>query len=512
MRKKALIFAIICTMLFSFAACGSEQVNITGEPVDDAYRNYYEIFVYSFSDFDGDGYGDILGMTEKLDYVKEMGFNGIWLMPIMPSPSYHKYDVTDYYSIDPLYGTMDEFRDFLDAAHERGINVIIDLVLNHTSSQNPWFKSAVYEENSPYREWYNFSDKAKSGYSSVNGEYYEARFTSTMPDLNLDNEEVRAEIEKIMDFWLTDVGVDGFRLDACTNYYTGSVKKNVEFLTWVENTARKYKEDVFIVGEVWENIYTIGQYCQSEVDSLFTFPYAQSSGYLAKLLGSTAKNTGKNLATAVEEVEKLYGDTMPAPFFANHDTDRTASILGTKSLPKLKMGAGLIAMMSGSTFVYYGDEIGMTGSENDPNKRIAMYWNDEELTENPPGTTYAKYKLACVDEQLEDPDSLLNYYKAAYNLRAAVPEIARGESEIVSQDNSEVCVIKRTWKGKTVYIVINLNKEESVITTADFAENLEILGTLYSDPEAGKVAYKKGALTMPYWSIAVLSADYEIEE
>ena len=149
--------------------------------------NWYEVFVRAYQDSDGDGLGDLNGLRARLDYIEDMGWRGLWLMPVMPSPSYHKYDVTDYYAVDPEYGTLDDLRALLDAAHARGIAVILDLPVNHCSSEHPWFQSACASPDSPYRDWFNWSETARNGYSEGGGMYYESRFVDTMPDLNLDN-------------------------------------------------------------------------------------------------------------------------------------------------------------------------------------------------------------------------------------------------------------------------------------------------------------------------------------
>ncbi|MDO4567271.1 MAG: alpha-amylase family glycosyl hydrolase, partial [Oscillospiraceae bacterium] len=276
-KRTAALLLCLCLLASLLAGCAQTAPTPSLETaernvIDDKYRNWYEIFVYSFHDSDGDRIGDINGLTEKLDYVAALGANGIWLMPIMPSPSYHKYDVTDYYGIDPQYGTLEDFRAFLDAAHGRGIDVIIDLVVNHTSNEHPWFQSAKQGEDSPYRDYYVWGGEARSGYSRAGDSYYESRFVSTMPDLNLDSEAVRGEITDIMRFWLEDVGVDGFRLDAVTSYYTGVEQKNIDFLTWLGETARGISPDCYIVGEAWEDLYTIADYAGAGIDSFFTFP------------------------------------------------------------------------------------------------------------------------------------------------------------------------------------------------------------------------------------------------
>ncbi|MEG2018150.1 MAG: alpha-amylase family glycosyl hydrolase, partial [Clostridium sp.] len=250
---KRTVLALLIVTVSMLSGC-SKKAEVKEN--DDKYKNYYEIFVGSFYDSDEDGIGDINGIIEKLDYLndgdnksdKDLGINGIWLMPVMPSPTYHKYDVTDYLGIDPQYGTMEDFEKLIKECNKRGVDLIIDLVLNHTSAQNPWFISAkksltvepcgkdvcAYSEpcreHNKYVKYYNFSEEKLSGYHSVGmptGWYYEGVFWDQMPDLNLDNEEVWNEIENISKFWL-DKGVAGFRLDAVTSYYTGNVSKNVD--------------------------------------------------------------------------------------------------------------------------------------------------------------------------------------------------------------------------------------------------------------------------------------------
>ena len=200
--------------------------------IDDNYRNYYEIFVYSFYDSDGDGIGDLRGVTEKLDYIQEMGFNGIWLMPIMPSTTYHKYDVIDYKDIDPEYGTLEDFQKLVDECHDRDIRLIIDFVINHSSAQNQWFLDAcdylrTLDEGEepdltvcPYVDYYHFStEKIDSTYYGVAGVdwWYEGSFWDQMPDLNLESEALRGELEDIAKFWI-DMCLDGFLMDAALHF------------------------------------------------------------------------------------------------------------------------------------------------------------------------------------------------------------------------------------------------------------------------------------------------------
>lgn len=513
MKKRGISLLLALLLLFMGAgACKpkaetapqSAQTNI----LDDRYRNWYEVFVYSYADSDGDRYGDLNGLCARLDYIASLGFNGIWLMPIMPSPSYHKYDVTDYYDIDPLYGTLDDFKALLAEAHTRGIDIIIDLVVNHTSNKHPWFQSAKADRNSPYRDYYNFSDTQKAGYNKTGDAYYESRFTPSMPDLNLDSSAVREEIERIMRFWL-EMGVDGFRLDAVTSYYTGMPTKNVEFLSWLGDAARAFDPDCYIVGEAWEDLYTIETYAKSRIDSFFCFPVSQRDGYIAQILGGSVEQPGTSYGRVTALLEDKFADTIPAPFLDNHDTPRVGSFIGVYDLARLKMAAGLLAMMRGSIFVYYGDEIGMVGTGNDPNKRIGMLWTTRaETTLCPPGTTAAEYPLPSVAEQEKDPASLLNYYRQAMLLRNQNPEIARGMSEVLPCDNVNCCVIRRSYEGSSVLIVLNIGREAAELKLdATILSGAALIGALVADE--GTVMLQRGrggegTLRLPAYSIAIL--------
>jgi glycosidase len=223
------IFFLTLFLLISLVSCQTAEpeavLPISGMPQGSegfAWWNdtvFYEIFVRSFYDSDCDGVGDIQGIIEKLDYLNDgdpntssdLGITGIWLMPINPSPSYHGYDVTDYYNINPDYGSMEDFEQLLEEAHARGIRVIIDLVVNHSSSKHPWFVDSM-SPGSEYRDWYLWQDELPgiNWHSSENGYYY-ALFWSEMPDFNYQNPEMVAEMNAIANFWVGDVGVDGFR-------------------------------------------------------------------------------------------------------------------------------------------------------------------------------------------------------------------------------------------------------------------------------------------------------------
>ena len=494
------------------------QGDIVLNVIDDNYRNYYEIFVYSFFDTNNDGIGDLKGVTAKLDYIKEMGYNGIWLMPIHPSPTYHKYDVADYYGIDPEYGTLADFDELVTQAHAKGINIIMDLVVNHTSTDIDYFKKAcayIKENGKPggeYGDYYNFVNQNLSKYTQVQGTsyYYESQFWSGMPDLNLNSDKVRAEIVNIMKFWLTEHNVDGFRLDAVTSYYTGDIQKNVDFLSWLNTEAEKIKPGCYIVGEAWVGSDgEINKYYQSGVDSFFLFTGSQGTGTIAT---AVKQQSAKALGTLMTDLQKTYTNGILAPFLGNHDTMRPGSFLPGEEC--VKMAGGVLAMMNGSIFVYYGEEIGMIskgGNNSDPAKRIAMLWEDGVY----PGWCYTapentkiddtSYYYPSVAEQSTDENSILNYYKKAMQLRNMYPSIARGRVEYFSEmGNDYVCVITKEYNDEKITVVINLDSFEQKITPDKALLGFEGLAAQLCANASDKASLNDGQLVLPPYSIVIL--------
>lgn len=521
---------LIFTMLLT-GGCGKEQkINL----VDDDYRNYYEIFVRSFYDSDGNGIGDIKGIIEKLDYLKDndfetkndLGIDGIWLMPIMPSPTYHKYDVTDYYAIDPQYGTMEDFEELIKKCNDRGIKVIIDLVVNHTSAQHPWFLSAkksigidpcgqevcthteLCREHNKYVDYYNFDQQKKTGYHSVgmpSGWYYEGRFWDQMPDLNLDNPEVRKEIEDIGKFWI-EKGVAGFRIDACTSFYTGNTTKNVEFLKDFNTRMEAYKKDVYIVGEVWADAGTVSEYYKSGADSFFNFPFADTTGKIVTTIrGREGAAFSKSLEDWQKKIKALDEKAIDAPFISNHDNSRSSGFLG-QNLDQMKMAASLYQMMPGNTFIYYGEEIGMVGSGKDENKRLPMLWSTTDkkgITNSPPNADYTKKIEAGVAEQEKDKNSLLQFYKDIIRIKNENPEIQRGKVTSIDLGNPAVCAYSLEYEGSKVYVIHNLADEQVELDlSGDEYSKLKIRGELKTND--GKITLKRGKLTMPSMSTTIL--------
>ena len=498
------------------------EIQALGESPDDNYRTWYEIFVYSFCDSDGDGIGDLKGVTSRLDYLQELGINGIWLMPIHPSTTYHKYNVSDYYAIDPDYGAMEDFDALLAECQKRDIHVILDLVVNHTGSDHPWFREAVeYLQNlgdaepdaarCPYVEFYNFTREEKAGFTQVPGTdwYYESQFSPDMPDLNLGCDALRGEIEKIMVFWL-DKGVSGFRLDAAKEFYSGSSDKNKEVLSWIQQTAVSIKEDVYLVAEVWDSFANETDYYESGILSIFDYPFGDATGKIITVLRNAGNaNTVSTYATALEKADKAYSGANPnyidAPFLSNHDVGRIASFCGGDE-GKTKLAGAMNLFMSGSAFVYYGEEIGMVGSGNDPSKRAPMYWNaarDDGTTDPPPECTLPEsYPFGSLEEQKADDNSVYNYYRQAIAIRNAIPAISHGKTTAETALNAGcVSAFRKSCDLGECIILMNVDTVSAQVDLTGY-ESWTLAASLSVNGET--VTLDGSALTLPPYAVAVL--------
>lgn len=493
----------------SLAACGPA----TPAAVSDGYRNYYEVFVGSFDDSNGDGIGDLAGVTDKLSYIHDdLGADGIWLTPISPSPSYHKYDITDFEGIDPQFGTMADFEKLVTKAHAMDVRVLLDLVIQHTSSQHPWFQQAVKAlqagTSSPYIDYYHFATAPQAGYVEYQstGIYYSAVFSPDMPDLNLDDPALRTDLAGIVKFWL-DKGADGFRLDATTSYYPRDQAATVDFMTWLTKTARAVNPDAYVVGEAWTDKTTIASYYSSGAD-FFNYPFATVDGTLSHDI-ATKDGTGLSAATQQwnETIHAANPDAMDAPFISNHDNPRPSGYL-MRSPAKEKLAAATYLLMPGSPFIYYGEEIGMVGSGSDPDKRMPMVWSATKTagtTNPPPGGTYDESTVVPVDAQLKDPDSLLSFYHDVLALKAKYPAIARGTYTSIAATDKAVLAFSDAYQGKTIYVLENLDGTAHTEALADLGvpASAKIADHLLTDGTA-KPALSGGRLTLPAGSVAIL--------
>ncbi|MCL2018676.1 MAG: alpha-amylase family glycosyl hydrolase [Oscillospiraceae bacterium] len=522
MKKKIALFLAACTTVLS--ACRNNvktvqesltwQERLSVEMVGDALagevpspadrpdengRTWYQVFVYSFCDSDGDGIGDLNGVTERLDYIAYTGFDGIWLSPIHTSATYHKYDVDDYYSIDPAYGTMEDFEQLVSACRERGIKLILDLVINHTSIDHPWFK------NNP--EYYNILDAPGNGNWKAlpDGRYYECQFWDRMPDLNLESVEVRAELEKVFEFWLNK-GVDGFRLDAVGEYISGNTAKNIEVLTWINDAVKGIKPNAYLVGEFWNTTDAVYLYYQSGADSFFAFPFAGADGIIARTLLRDLSAAGylNRVVSAQNTILENNPNGTAAPFFTNHDMARASGFL-RRDGNLIKTAWGMSLMQPGDAFVYYGEELAMSGSGKDENKRVPMLWTADEtargMTAGPPAMDSVSHSFPPAIEQIGDEDSVYSYIRKAVLLRAKYPSIGRGDIKVLelslSGDAAENAgAVSRTWNGETIFIYYNISSETL---------NLPSQGQLtdYLSATGSAVIQGDSELLLPGYTIAI---------
>ncbi|MEW5873039.1 MAG: alpha-amylase family glycosyl hydrolase [Chloroflexota bacterium] len=478
---------IICLSLALLAACrpaGVSVAPVTGLPQGSgAYpwwndTVFYEVFVRSFYDSNGDGIGDFNGLAQKLDYLNDgnpktntdLGVTGLWLMPVNPASSYHGYNVTDYYTTNPQYGTLDDFKNLVAAAHQRGLRVIIDLVLNHTSSQHPWFLDSQ-DPGSVYRNWYIWSPDEPGGagwHAAPNG-YYLGIFEAGMPDLNYTNPAVTQEMQAVARFWLQETGIDGFRLDAAKFLIEqGTLQSHSPAtLAWLDDFrkyARSVEPQALNVGEVWDNSVAVSQYINAgAVDLAFDFDLAQayvSSARLGNALqASQVLSRDLRLFAAPSGLPGQF-----ASFLSNHDQARPMSMLG-EDTGKAKVAASLLLTTPGVPFMYYGEEIGMLGLKPDERLRTPMQWSGKNQAGfsqgeawEAPNDDYAKRNVAA---QTNDPDSLLAHYRALLRLRSAHAALRIGEFQQVESCQPGVWAFLRSAgepnAQETVLVVINLS-------------------------------------------------------
>src|SRR5216110_3844048 len=388
-------------------------------------------------------------------------------MPVAASPSYHGYDVSHYYRVEPAYGTNDDFKRLMAAAQRRAIVVLVDMVLNHSSSEHPYFQAALRDTTSPYRAWYRFSPtllgKGPWGgeawhRSPVRDEYYYGVFWSGMPDLNYQTPAVRKEANKIATFWLREMGVDGFRLDAVPYVVEegtclAGCPGTHAFLREYAAHVRSVKRDAYTVGEVWANIDAMLPYYPDQLTSYFAFELSDS------LLSAVRSGSATGLLTGFLRLQ----DTLPAyrwsPFLTNHDQTRTLTALGG-DVGRAKLAATLLLTLPGLPFVYYGEEIGMTGDKPDERLRTPMQWSPRSgvgfTTGKPWETPQADSLTTNVAVENRDPKSLLNLYRQLIHLRKQNEALATGTLLPLSTSSAQVAAYLRRTSRRAVLVVANL--------------------------------------------------------
>ena len=473
--------------LYDTGSFSSENRNKTAE--ENKSGVYYEIFVRSFADSDADGIGDFNGITQKLDYLQDLGIDGIWLMPINASGSYHGYDVTDYLSLNSEYGTEDDFKNLLTEAHSRGIKVIMDFVINHTGRDHPWFQAALADENSEYRDYYRWVHKNDTGDFSIadrsdwdsrvwhkSGDfYYYAMFTPSMPDLNYNNPKVRQEIKDAAGKWL-NMGVDGFRLDAAMHIYGANEFKQESdptgsTLTWWNEFARyceSINPDVYLVGEAWHGDEVLEAYVQP-FDTKFNFAFQEK--LLECVSGQTAVTSGQSLSVYLQDILKTYEtvDTnyLDGIFGSNHDQERIMSAVDNAA--QAKQVAAVYLTLPGNPFIYYGEELGMLGKKPDEMIRTPFLWGEGSSyntawIEDPQNTATPTLEI-----QSGDPNSMYSFYQKMIALRKTNPALVRGTYEAVDLGNDRIMAYIRETDGQKLLVIHNFAQEPQSLSLTEYS-------------------------------------------
>lgn len=528
--KKISILLFLC--IIALAGCGKKTPCITIPRTADGGREgvYYSLFVRAFADSNGDGIGDLQGLIQKLDYLNDgsdatcsdLGVTGLWLLPIFPSPSYHGYDVTDYYSINPEYGTMEDFEQLISEAKKRGISIILDLPLNHSSKEHPWFL-ASQDKNDPHRSWYYWTDDEETAqaegislskqvwghklWNKTGTGYYSGLFDSSMPDFNLAEPPVREALKDVAAFWLKK-GIAGFRLDAAAHIFNANkipvgTKGQERALEWWAEFSHFCKEimpDVYIVAEIWDTAATRAAFTAA-LESHFHFDFGTLIADTIKA-GKTGKN---NLARALSMDYQLYNEVNPAyidaPFLTNHDQNRIAGML--KGDPdKLKLAASLYILTEGIPFIYYGEEIGMMGAKPDEQLRTPFLWNSPQ--QDPLQTTWieSRYnnRTVPVSEQTKDANSLLNHYRTLVRLKTGMPVLLRGKLTPLDMDSNVLVSYTMRYKTETAFIVHNISGSPVEAVLPDTVKDFQLF---YSSQSGTK--QNQAQVSLPPYSSCIFT-------
>lgn len=483
---------------------------------------FYEVPVKSFYDGSGNGMGDFRGMAEKLDHIKDLGVDCIWLLPMYPSPGHDDgYDISDFMTVHPDYGTIDDFKDFLDIAHSKGLRVVADLVMNHTSDQHPWFQEARSNPDSPKRDYYVWSDDPTqySGariiftdtevsnwtYDQVAGKHFWHRFFSHQPDLNYDNPEVHREMLDVMRFWL-NLGLDGFRCDAVPYLYEreGTNCENLPeshaFLRKLRRTVDEEFPGTVLLAEANQWPSDVVEYFGSdegpEFHLAFHFPL------MPRIFMAMRREQRTPIVEIMESTPAISDQNQWAIFLRNHDeltlemvtdADRDYMYYEYAKDPRMRINVGirrrlaplldngrrqiemmnsLLFSMPGTPVLYYGDEIGMgdniyLGDRN--GVRTPMQWNGDRnagFSRADWARLYSPvimdpvygYQAVNVEAQNRIPTSLLNWMKRLIAVRRRYKAFSRGTIDFLHPDNLKVLVYLRRFENETLLCVVNLSR------------------------------------------------------
>ncbi|MEQ8769039.1 MAG: alpha-amylase family glycosyl hydrolase [Phycisphaerales bacterium] len=447
---------------------------------------FYLAFVRSFADstqgpLAGDGVGDLRGMIERLDYLNDgdpttdtdLGITGLWLLPIAQSPSYHGYDTTDYYAVDDEYGTMDDLRELVAECHARGIKVVLDLVLNHSADEHPWFIESI-DPGSDKRGWYVWADP-KPDYPGAWGQVvwhdhhreragasYYGGFWHGMPDLNYRSDALTEEMKRVTEFWIDEANVDGYRLDAIKHLIEDGPEQSStpSTLAWLRDYnafCDTLEPAPWLVGEVWAGPDEIARYIGKgldtpALDSAFDFPLSYA------ILEGLRDGDPARLRAELARSWETYG-LRASPFLSNHDTTRTMSVLEGNDR-KARAAATLLLTAPGTPFIYYGEEVGMAGTKPDPDLRTPFHWQADAdtagfTTGTPWRAPHRDVFTANLERQQLDDASLWSHYRDLIRARHDLAPLRRGSVRVVDAGNDDLVALVREHEGERVLVVVN---------------------------------------------------------
>jgi alpha-amylase len=470
MKQFLCLFALLVLTLARADAPSSARPPTTAGSSWYANAAFYQVFVRSFQDSDGDGVGDLKGLTSRLDYFKELGVNALWLNPITPSPSYHGYDVTDYTGINKSYGTLEDFKTLMSEAKKRSIRVIMDFVPNHTSSQHPWFLDA--KQGGKKKDWYIWRNndpgwRAPWGGGRIwhpisSNAYYYGIFWDGMPDLNWRNPEVKQAIFDAAVHWL-ELGVDGFRVDAVRYLFEGETSVDpdrLESQAWAKEFAGYIKgvnPDAAVVTEAWSDTENVAKYFQNGAGQQMGFNFDLQKAIRDSANGAKPEPVENVLARVAKSYPKSAVDAI---FTGNHDIERMRFF----NSGRYRSAATLLLTLPGTPFIYYGEEIGMPNGNtgNDEAKRTPMRWDastNAGFSSAAPWFAFSTTDSSMTVEAQRKAGTLWSLYKNLLRVRQANEALRVGGYVPVPTGNSRVYAFVRYTDKQAVAVVINLDSD-----------------------------------------------------
>lgn len=508
---------------------------------------FYELYVRAFKDRNGDGNGDLLGTIEKLDYLKDLGVDCIWILPTYPSPlADDGYDISDYFNVHSDYGTLDDMQQLIDEIHKRGMYIITDLVLNHTSNQHPWFQEARKDRDSPYHNYYVWSDTPNKYplarvifNDSLNSnwtwdeeaqQYYWHRFFPQQPDLNYDNPDVRQEMLRIIDFWL-EMGIDGFRADAVP-YLFEREGTNCDNLTETHEFLKRVRAhiDIKFPGRVllveanqWPRDVLPYFGDSDEAHMAFHFPI------MPRIFMALKKEDRTPMVEILEQTPPIPEGAQWCTFLRNHDEltlemvtvedrqwmweqyapeprmrlnlgiRRRLAPLLDNDIPKIKLINSLLFSLPGSPIIYYGDEIGMGDNiwlKDRNGVRTPMQWEDSPnagFSDAPPENLYSPVvnsmefnpSLVNVESQQKDPNSLLHFIRQIVRVRKQHPAFSLGKLEwaALEDDDPSIAAYWRETAQEKLLIIHNLSAHEKKVVVNILADVRQVATIFPAGPD-----------------------------